>query len=678
MSMAFPIWPFLCSLLTQLTWAGPLSTASLTPYLASVIPFCAQSCLESFILEDFPTSVCGPPPNFSCLCTSDSTSGFTIGERSLECFAAACNDFEEAEAVSVYEVCTGILDAKPNTHNILTAVQTSLLSYTLGPDNPVKTTSKDSVRTFPSDSYTQHFTTTSSSTTLRRTTTTTLAASASSSHFTERQSRTTPLPLTSNPIPANPTTIHPSSATKAILAAASPSTSPRILSKSQIAGVTVAGVGAAAIAFGLCFLLLCCRRKVRTNRHSINSSSSFGGDKVVGSEDSSPDMAHIARTDFAYRRQSKDEQAPETVVTRSPPPRRKLRLETPNTSSEDGWDQYQRDMKTEFMGPQVPPKFGGDPSPTTPASNRTHSRLLPDKPSGSRYSLFPPPSRTPRDSIPGSSLRAPEKGSSTASHSPGSINTSQSGLQLERELRKPGSDPFLDQSSSSPPNIYPIVQTSRPKSPPARPQNQLYPAFRVPSWEQHTGVVRKPLPAHQSTGGRAVWPPAEAPRPSYHLPSHPPSNADGHRYTAYSCSAHKRNEPFRNTSNASTRFSNGSDTSIEEEPMPPTPKLRSPFKVKYPSVPVSAAESPTRRPKTAELPSGSEALANRRLGIQKAREIADRLEDPQTPSDGGPSSPRKSAKYQTVVSPDHYGIRDPVSPSSIRYVRRSPPMDPHW
>lgn len=209
-----------------------------------------------------------------------------------------------------------------------------------------------------------------------------------------------------------------------------------------------------------------------------------------------------------------------------------------------------------------------------------------------------------------------------------------------------------------------------------RPQDRPHPAFRVPPWDQPTGVVRKPLPAHQSTNARGVLSyPDRAQQPGPIRPYRPPPSRDQH-YMAVSDNPHKRNEPSRNISNASTRFSNGSDTSIEEEAAPALPKLRSPFQggaVRYPSVPVSAAESPTRHPIVAELPSRSDSLANRRLGKQRAREIADRLPDErQTPPR------RKSAKYQILVSPGRYGIDNSGSPSSTRFPVKLPSPDPHW
>lgn len=675
--MVFPLWPFLYLLLTPSTWAGPLSTASLTPDLANIIPTCAQSCLESFIAENFPTSVCGPPPNFPCLCTSDSTSGFTIGEASLECLATGCSVFEESEAVAVYEVCTGVQNAKPNTHSTLTAIQTSVISYTVGAEQPSETNSNNQPSASLSNAYSKSsISTAASSTASGFTTKVTSATRSYSSHSATQHSQTTSSPADGVHANTTPTTTSTSSATRATAAAASSSALPPVLTKPQIAGVTVAGVGAAAIAFGLCFLIFCCRRR-RPDRHSI--SSSFGGDKIVDSEESTPDMSAIARRDFAHHPQAREEYAAALppIIIPPPAPRRKLRLETPATSSEDGWDQYQRDMDTEYMGPQVPPKSARDFSPITPASNRTrNSQLLPDKPSGNRYSLFPPPSRTPRKSIPGSSLRPPgNSGSSAATRSPSSVNTSQSNLQHGYDLRQPRSDPFLD-SSNSPPNIYSHVQASRPRSQHLRPQGQLHPAFRVPSWEQPTGVVRKPLAAHQSIGARGAMPYSEPTQQRGPFqPYRPPTSRDlNHRGADDNSQSH--NQPSRHISNASTRFSNGSDTSIEEEAAPAPLKLRSPFQggaVRYPSVPVSAAESPTRHPNVAELPTRSDSLANRRLGKQKAQEIVDRL-----PDERQPPSRRKSAKYQILVSPGRHGIGPSGSPASTRFPVKTPPMDPRW
>ena len=133
-SMAFFLGSFLHFLLIPWTLAGPVSMGSLTPTLAQVIPICAQGCLESFIASNFPSSSCGTPSDFGCLCVSNSTSGLTIGEGGLECLFSACPDydFDNTIALNVYEVCADVRGAKPNTHSTLTATSTTFISATGG------------------------------------------------------------------------------------------------------------------------------------------------------------------------------------------------------------------------------------------------------------------------------------------------------------------------------------------------------------------------------------------------------------------------------------------------------------------------------------------------------------------------------------------------------------------
>ncbi|MCJ1272361.1 hypothetical protein MMC21_000147 [Puttea exsequens] len=676
--MAFPTWPFLCLLLIHSTWAGPRFTESLTPYLTQVIPICAQSCLKSWVADNYPPSICGPPPNFSCLCTSDSSSGFTVGEGALECLVSACDDFEESEAISAYAVCNGIQDALPNTHGTLTAVQTTVVSSKVGPHSAARTSGSNQKAAFARKPSSQH--SVSASNKASKTRSSTVRATSSIPSLKQSQSAAPPAGgAKPNTVPTTPT----STTTKASAAAASSPAGAPVLTKPQIAGVVVASVGAAAIAFGVLALAFCLRRRRRSDRRHSGSSSLIG-DKMIDSEGTTPDMALVASRDFASHRQPREEPPPVIRVPKKP-----LRLETPATSSEDGWGQYQRSMDTDFIAPQVPPKLS-DASPVTPASNRTHSQLLPDKPTYSnRYSLFPPPARTPRHSIPPSTLRAPgNTGSSSASRSPGSMNTSQSGLQQEPILRKTGSDPFLDNSGSSRPDIYPAVAASRPRSP--RQHQECHPAFKVPSWSQPTGVVRKPVPAHQSQSGRGLWP---LPNGSHQLniPRNRalPQTVDQH-YMAAIENSHRRQRSNRSNRSNARRHSNGSETSFEDdddldyEPVPvrkPQP-LRSPFEgghVRYPGVPTSASESPNSRHYISELPAtmGSPP-ESRKLGKERAREIVDALpEHTQNSIQRPPKSPKSpSAKMQILSNPGFQGIDS--LPSSTKYVERTPVIDQRW
>ena len=707
MSMAVFLGFFLHFLLMLWTLAGPVSTGSLTPGLALVIPICAQGCLESFIASSFPSSSCGTPPDFNCLCVSISASGFTVGEGGLECLFSDCPDydFDESIELSVYEVCADVQGARPNTHSTLTATPKTVASVTGGfsttPTNsnnfspyshsrsifPGTSSAAFGINTVIATATGSPAPVSKSASSLDRALTTKAASSGVGPNATPT---TTPTYSTSS---AAATTSTVAAAAAAAAAAAKP-----VLTNPQIAGVTVAGVGAAAIAFGLCLLFFCLRRRHR-KRHS---GWSFGGDKIIDSQETTPDMAVIGGREFENHPQLG---SPPAVVA-APPPRRELRIVTPATSSDDGWNRYQRSMNTEEeIAPAVPPpppkSSNHSPvEPITPASYRTSSQLLPDKPT---YSLYPPPLRvTPRNSSAPAGLRpsgptASRQGNSPyAKYSPrfpSNMDTSQTHLQPGSGRQRSLSDPFYDDfNRSPPPNVYPYVQASRPRSPGSlRPLPSNYPG----AWITPSDVVRKPVPALQSPSARGLRPaPPRTQQASLPRPYPPPPPIEQH-YLAAIGRSHSRKDPRRKQSNSSskfTRFSNGSETSFEDadedetpatrkflSPVAESPALRSPPRtgVTYPSIPISAAESPTRTPPQRtparpEVPARSDSLLTKRLGEQKAREIAGRL---QGTHPGVNEDVRNTAKWKILVSPGLNQLESSGSPQSARVNGRRPPMN---
>ena len=690
-------------LLIPWTLAGPASMGFVIPSLAQVVPICAQGCLESFISSNFPSSSCGTPPDFSCLCVSSSASGLTIGEGGLECLFSTCPnyDFNNSIALNVYEVCVRIPGAKPNTHPTLTATSISVTPASGGvratPTRSNKPSYKsDSRSTFPSASSVAFGT--------REVISTATGSPAPTTKSSSRLDYALTTKATSGGVElyTNPTTATSTSPTSSVAAAASSSTlaapaaaATPVLTRPQIAGVTVAGVGTAAIALGLCFFCFCLRRK----RSKRRSGWSFGGDKIVDSQDTTPDMAAIGGRQFENHLQPSSPPA----VEAAPPPRRELRIVTPSTSSDDGWNRYQRSMNPDEIALAVhpPPPKSSDHSPIdpiTPASYRTSSQLLPDKPA---YSLFPPPLRvTPRNSSAPTGLRpsgptAPRQGDSPyAKYSPrfpSNMDTSQAHLQPGSSRHRSLSDPFYDGYNRSPPqNVNQSVQGSRPRSPgSSRPVPSNYPG----AWTTPNDFVRKPVPALQSPSARGLRPaPSRTQQPSLPRPYPPPPPIEQHYLTAIERS-HSRKDPPRKQSTSSsrlTRFSNGSETSFEdadEEEAPParkflspvaeSPALRSPPRsgITYPSIPISAAESPTRgrlNPARPEPPTRSDSLLAKRLGEQKAREIAGRLQGmhPEVNEDV-----RKTAKWKILVSPGLNKLESSRSPQSARSNDRTLPMN---
>ena len=700
--MAFFLGSFLHFLLIPWTLAGPASMGSLTPIIAQVTRPCAQGCLESFIAINFPSSSCGTPPDFSCLCVSSSASGLTIGEGGLECLYSQCSDydFDDSVAFSVYEVCADIPGAKPNTHSTLTATL------------PIVPSTTDGARTTPSGSnslsHNSHSRSIfpSASSAAFGTNTVIATATVSTSYFPKSTSSIKPSRTTKaasdgvglNTYPTATSTSFTSSSTSSVAAATSSSaaaaTKP-VLTKPQIAGVTVASVGAAAIAFGLILLGFCLRRKHGKRR----SGWSFGGDKIIDSEETTPDMVAVSGGAFETHLQHS---SPPAVVA-APPPRRDLRIVTPASSSNDGWNRYQRSMnpEEEIGLPVHPPplrSLNHSPiDPITPASYRTSSQLLPDKPT---YSLFPPPLRiTPRNSSAPAGLRpsgstAPQHGNSPhtkySPRFPSNLDTSQPHLQPGSSRQRSLSDPFYDDfHRSPPPNVYPYVQTSRPRSPgSSRLVSSNYPG----AWSTPTDVIRKPVPALQSPSAKGLRPPpSRTQKTSVPRPYPPPPPIEQH-YLAAIERSHSRKDPRRKPSNSSskfTRFSNGSETSFEDadeeeapatrkflSPVAESPALRSPLRsgVTYPPIPVSAAESPARTPPNRdparpEARPRSDSLLTKRLGEQKAREIASRL---QGTHPGVNEDVRNTVKWKILVSP---GLDDPESsgsPQSARNNGRTP------
>ena len=656
--MALPVWPLLYLLPIQLIWAGPLSTESLTPHLAAVIPSCAQTCVESFVAENYQT-VCGPPPNFDCLCVNITPSGFTIGEGSLECLVSGCEDYTEKQAVDIYAACAGVPDARPNTHAILTAVATSIVSQTITTPYPTQTNSNIlSSRSHISSSISS----TSASSTAFGTNSVRTTATSSSVH-----SSIFPLPSDTTTPTTTPTATSEFS-TSSAKATATPAAT-HILTKPQIAGIAVASIGATALILGLCFIFLFFRKKRLQKRYTA---SSFGGGKVMeNSLESTPDLAADSTGDFERHDQPRAELPP-------PMPRGPLRLVTPNVSSEDGWNHYQRSMDTEDIGLAVGPPVRNStagPSPKSPTSNRTtDSHLLPDKPT---YSLFPSPLKINRNSVPGQGGRPPRVDTSKPARPPSTgpphqfsdiiDNSSQSNIQRRADSRAPltQSDPFFN--SCSPPEIDPFYQANGPA---------VHPAFRIPPQLSPTDGARRPIPAHQSPSARGLSTSSCRTVPP-NLPQDyaPPGLFEQHSRDPIDNSykrkhfANKKSESSRPLTHG-TFFSEDSDaTSIEEDsddepehrgvrarstlsPVAESPHLRSPFQRQ--DLPVSTSASPMRYPTSVEQRSQPQPLSTRRLGEQRAREIAGRLETQVQPS----------AKWKVLVSPGLKPLGNSESPAS--------------
>jgi hypothetical protein len=61
------------------------ATFSLSPEVAKFIPGCAQLCFESFLDANYDEKKGGSTPSLQFLCSSNSTSGNTVGDGAISC-----------------------------------------------------------------------------------------------------------------------------------------------------------------------------------------------------------------------------------------------------------------------------------------------------------------------------------------------------------------------------------------------------------------------------------------------------------------------------------------------------------------------------------------------------------------------------------------------------------------
>lgn len=700
----------LYAVLTAYLWIGALSTVSVTVEAAYLIPACAQECFQSFVSKNFPLSTCDPS-DLSCFCASDSVSGYTIAEGALICLVSGCPIRDSTTPAIVYSMCSGVPNAEPNTHPVLVATaapattsgQTPTVLSTparsssptsstvpqssqrvLGSSDPFTIISKSSTTqtpkflAFPSTTLSTSSAASSKSSSAESSTTSSKVSSIISSAGSSTTSATSYSTVSSvvssttssSILTSSSSTLDAASSSTMVAAAASSTASAApapVLTKPQIAGVVVASVGAAALGLGLCFLLLFWRRRKAQRRYS---GSSFGGDKALPSADSTPDMGVIAPRDFGYHQEGTQAAAAAAASSRGA-----LGLAT-TSSNENRSNQHLAPLQPVASRTPVPrgprPRAEGV-SPITPGSLRTHSQLLPDKPT-SPYTLFPPPlppsphsRRKSQDVEAVGAARNHVTNNSTPTRSkskprfPGTLDTSQAHMQQSRNSVSP----------SSPPQTYPTFQSTQP-----RPQYQPFrPGHSSEASEPLVPIIRKPMPSHRAPPARDVGSPPSARtlQPSLPRTYPPPPPVDVHYLEAIANDQRRANRPRRKKSDPRpiTYLSEATHTSIEDghddEDMPEpvsafteshSPIHPSPFK--YPPIPYSAAESPSSRVYTAGPPAPQQQQSfttppPRARDVMAATAAATAEDTPDSPR----REARKSAKRQIFEHPGLQTLQDP-------------------
>ena len=330
---------------------SPLPT--LSPSLTNAVPVCARLCLQSFIAESFPTSICSSQQDLPCLCTHKSTSGYTLGEGAFRCIALTCTN-ETVRDAGAYQVCAGIQNALPNTHATITATMVAATSA-------------------PGDLFDTGAQTTSSQIPLS------IVPSSGSISATGLVAATGTPP--SQPSPTNASsivtsTVAPSQTSHAAATTSSTPGTTGALTTPQIAGIAVAGVASASVAFGIMLFLYCLRRRRALKQQMEQLPFEIEKAPQKGNSDPPPPPPKDGET-------SNDN--PGTAVPKVD--------QAPKVPPKDGAKRrsfWRRTIKPDDIGVAVSPETAHQASPKSIASYRTTSRLLPDKPA---YTLWPQPMR---------------------------------------------------------------------------------------------------------------------------------------------------------------------------------------------------------------------------------------------------------------------------------------------
>lgn len=329
------------------------SLPTLSPSLANAVPVCARSCLQSFIAESFPKSICSNQQDLACLCTHNSTGGYTLGEGAFRCVFLTCIN-ETVRDAGAYQVCAGIKDALPNTHATVTATMVAATSA-------------------PGDLFDTGAQTTSSQIPLS------ILPSSGNISATALVVATGAPPGQPSPTDVSSVVASTSAPSQTSHAAGTSSSVAPVttggLTTPQIAGIAVAGVASASVAFGVMLFLYCLRRR-RALKQQMEQLP-FEIEKAppkANPKDPPPPPPKDGEN-------SKD--IPGTAAAKAD--------QAPKVPPKDGGKRrsfWRRTVKPDDIGVAVSPETTHQASPRSIASYRTTSRLLPDKPA---YSLWPRP-----------------------------------------------------------------------------------------------------------------------------------------------------------------------------------------------------------------------------------------------------------------------------------------------
>ncbi|KAI9697783.1 MAG: hypothetical protein M1836_004459 [Candelina mexicana] len=523
--------------------ALPQSTPDNVPDdITNAVPACAQSCLASSIAEGFPTNVCSNRGDLECLCSKNSTSGYTVGEAALRCVISKCSA-DKATQNSAYGVCAGQKNALPNTHSTITATMSSSSAN-------------------------------SSTTTVQSTSTQTsspLTLSPSTSDDPILTATTKPSPPSKTFVPPSSTSATQSATDTVVASVAAVAAKPSSLTNGQIGGIAAASSASASLAVVLVLVLVCLRRRKRVRRQTEKLPFDIKKTPTTPTNQSPPRVPPI---------KGKDPRGGVggVGITQLKRISASLRPPVPPKSGDKRWSKWPRKYeRPEDIGLAVSPEAVLDASPNSVASHRTSSRLLPDKPT---FGLFPLPQKVhpKRPMRPESAATEFEEDLEEGSLDAARIADLYSGhWPVERDDALGRAAPQTSASASR--TLLPAPVFNPSVSQLQRPQLSL----RLPTSLTPGGKMR---------GTMYLAPNPNDPTTNTTNPSTAPPNQKEILQPQTYISATKRKPPktvWRSSDASETTFESSGEVTPENEHETLSPVEESPHHVRYPVVPASAS-----------------------------------------------------------------------------------------
>lgn len=362
---------------TTTTAADCASTGSSNSYLSETLPPCALSCVQDFINTQYATGLCCST-DLDCLCRTNTTSGLTLGEASLACIVGSCSsDIVSTEGSVGYAICNDVSGALPETHGAITATRVSVVTET----THLTSTALTSISAKSTGVSTTPTTVTVSSTSDRSTLITTAKITATATAATT-------LPITT--LTAFPSTVtlsgHPATPTATVGTTHSSS-----LSSPAVIGVSIAS-GISAI-FLVAVAILFCGRRLRRKKlqkeaapqsfeigGEMSEPPNFGAAATVGPRPLSPmPLSQYPQTMIEHEYSGAHfQQFPSQPLARQ----QQGLLVVTNANAHD---QAAMSPETDYDG-----------SPQSQTSQRTLSRLLPERTAIQGIGIVPEPLRVIR------------------------------------------------------------------------------------------------------------------------------------------------------------------------------------------------------------------------------------------------------------------------------------------